>query len=81
MRKLELTFKSENGKNKTLSLNYVDGKLDTSVVMPAMQRLSAMNIFQDESGNLYKTPVAAKIVDTQNSSLFDTRVVVAPTAK
>ena len=49
--------------------------------MPAMQRLSAMNIFQDEAGNLYKTPVAAKIVDTQNSSLFDTRVVVAPTAK
>lgn len=81
MRKLELTFKSENGKNKKLTFNYVDGQLDSSVVMPAMQRLAGLNIFQDADGNLYKTPVAAKIVDTQNSPLFDTRVVATPAAE
>lgn len=81
MRKLELTFKNENGKNKNLTLNYIDGELDQNVVMPAMQRLSALNLFQDKDGNLYKTPVAAKIIDTETSPLFDTRIVAQPTSK
>ena len=39
MKKLELTFKSENGKNKNLGFNYVEGDLSADKVMKAMERL------------------------------------------
>ncbi|KPN80602.1 uncharacterized protein RZ56_01390 [Apilactobacillus kunkeei] len=74
MKKLELTFRSENGKNKNLGFNYVEGDLSADKIMPAMQRLAALDIFKDENGSLYKEPVAAKIVDTNNQVLFDNRV-------
>ena len=74
MKKLELTFKSENGKNKNLGFNYVEGDLTADKVMPAMQRLSELNIFRDEYGNLYKEPLAAKIIDTNDQVLFDNRI-------
>ncbi|KIM18506.1 hypothetical protein HW41_04375 [Apilactobacillus kunkeei] len=74
MKKLELTFKSENGKNKNLGFNYVEGDLSADKVMPAMQRLAELNLFRDKDGNLYQEPVAAKIVDTTNQVLFDKRI-------
>ncbi|MGQ2282674.1 DUF2922 domain-containing protein [Apilactobacillus kunkeei] len=74
MKKLELTFKSENGKNKNLGFNYVEGDLSADKVMPAMQRLSELNLFRDKDGSLYQEPVAAKIVDTTNQVLFDKRI-------
>ncbi|CAI2627778.1 DUF2922 domain-containing protein [Lactobacillus kunkeei] len=74
MKKLELTFKSENGKNKNLGFNYIEGDLTADKVMPAMQRLSDLNLFRDKDGNLYKEPVAAKIIDTNNQVLFDKRI-------
>ncbi|CAI2564451.1 DUF2922 domain-containing protein [Lactobacillus kunkeei] len=74
MKKLELTFKSENGKNKNLGFNYVEGDLSADKVMPAMQRLAELNLFRDKDGSLYQEPVAAKIVDTTNQVLFDKRI-------
>ncbi|CAI2565379.1 hypothetical protein AKUH4B114J_02720 [Apilactobacillus kunkeei] len=74
MKKLELTFKSENGKNKNLGFNYVEGDLSADKVMPAMQRLAELNLFRDNDGSLYQEPVAAKIVDTTNQVLFDKRI-------
>lgn len=81
MKKLELTFKSENGKNKNLGFNYIEGDLSADEVLPAMQRLSELNIFSDKDGALYKEPVAAKIVDTTNQVLFDKRIKADNSAK
>ncbi|GAT90324.1 DUF2922 domain-containing protein [Apilactobacillus kunkeei] len=81
MKKLELTFKSENGKNKNLGFNYVEGDLSTDKVMPAMQRLAELNLFRDKDGSLYQEPVAAKIVDTTNQVLFDKRIKTNTPAK
>ncbi|AYF91990.1 DUF2922 domain-containing protein [Apilactobacillus bombintestini] len=73
MKKLVLTFKSDDGKNKKLNLNYVEGSVDREQVMGYMNRLASLNIFQNENGSLYRVPVAAKVVDTNTNSLFDTR--------
>lgn len=81
MKKLELTFKSENGKNKNLGFNYVEGDLSTDKVMPAMQRLAELNLFRDKDGSLYQEPVAAKIIDTTNQVLFDKRIKTDNSAK
>ncbi|KPN83870.1 MULTISPECIES: DUF2922 domain-containing protein [Lactobacillaceae] len=81
MKKLELTFKSENGKNKNLGFNYVEGDLSADKVMPAMQRLSELNLFRDKDGSLYQEPVAAKIIDTTNQVLFDKRIKTDNSAK
>ncbi|KOY77156.1 uncharacterized protein RZ71_10670 [Apilactobacillus kunkeei] len=81
MKKLELTFKSENGKNKNLGFNYVEGDLTADKVMPAMQRLAELNLFRDKDGSLYQEPVAAKIVDTTNQVLFDKRIKTNTSAK
>ena len=81
MKKLELTFKSENGKNKNLGFNYVEGDLSADKVMPAMQRLAELNLFRDKDGSLYQEPVAAKIIDTTNQVLFDKRIKTDNSAK
>ncbi|KOY79699.1 DUF2922 domain-containing protein [Apilactobacillus kunkeei] len=81
MKKLELTFKSENGKNKNLGFNYVEGDLSADKVMPAMQRLAELKLFRDKDGILYQEPVAAKIVDTTNQVLFDKRIKTNTSSK
>lgn len=73
MKKLVLTFKSDDGKNKKLNLNYVEGSVDREKAMSYMNRLASLNIFQNENGSLYRAPVAAQVVDTNTNSLFDTR--------
>lgn len=73
MRKLELVFKSEDQKVKTLRLNYVSGKLDNEALQSAMNRIGALKMFRVNGMNQYQVPVAARYIDTNTETIFDTR--------
>ncbi|UQS84941.1 DUF2922 domain-containing protein [Apilactobacillus apisilvae] len=73
MRKLELVFKSEEQKVKTLRLNYVSGTLDNNALISDMNRIAALKIFQVNGMNQYQIPLAARYVDTKTDEIFDTR--------
>ncbi|MCK8625182.1 DUF2922 domain-containing protein [Apilactobacillus xinyiensis] len=73
MKHLELTFQTEDRKIKTLKLNYASEALGLNEVQGAMNRIAALNMFQHGGINLYKVPVAAKYVDTNTETIFDTR--------
>ncbi|WP_105957260.1 DUF2922 domain-containing protein [Apilactobacillus quenuiae] len=73
MKKLELVFKSEDQKVKTLRLNYVSGKLDNETLLSAMNRIGALKMFKVNGMNQYQVPVAARYVDTNTETIFDTR--------
>ncbi|TPR19072.1 DUF2922 domain-containing protein [Apilactobacillus timberlakei] len=73
MKKLELVFKSEDQKVKTLRLNYVSSKLDNEALLSAMNRIGALKMFRVNGMNQYQVPVAARYVDTNTETIFDTR--------
>ncbi|TPR51084.1 DUF2922 domain-containing protein [Apilactobacillus micheneri] len=73
MKKLELVFKSEDQKVKTLRLNYVSSKLDNEALISAMNRIGALKMFKVNGMNQYQVPVAARYVDTNTETIFDTR--------
>ncbi|TPR41455.1 DUF2922 domain-containing protein [Apilactobacillus micheneri] len=73
MKKLELVFKSEDQKVKTLRLNYVSSKLDNEALISAMNRIGALKMFRVNGMNQYQVPVAARYVDTNTETIFDTR--------
>lgn len=74
MKKLELVFKSEDQKVKTLRLNYVSGKLDNETLQSAMNRIGALKMFKVNGMNQYQVPVAARYIDTNTDTIFDNRV-------
>ncbi|TPR50376.1 DUF2922 domain-containing protein [Apilactobacillus micheneri] len=73
MKKLELVFKSEDQKVKTLRLNYVSDKLDNETLQSAMNRIGALKMFKVNGMNQYQIPVAARYVNTNTETIFDTR--------
>ncbi|TPR26150.1 DUF2922 domain-containing protein [Apilactobacillus micheneri] len=73
MKKLELVFKSEDQKVKTLRLNYVSGQLDNETLQSAMNRIGALKMFKVNGMNQYQVPVAARYIDTNSETIFDTR--------
>ncbi|TPR43665.1 DUF2922 domain-containing protein [Apilactobacillus micheneri] len=81
MKKLELVFKSEDQKVKTLRLNYVSGKLDNEALQSAMNRIGALKMFKVNGMNQYQVPVAARYIDTNSETIFDTRNEDKQTAK
>ncbi|TPR13071.1 DUF2922 domain-containing protein [Apilactobacillus timberlakei] len=81
MKKLELVFKSEDQKVKTLRLNYVSSKLDNEALLSAMNRIGALKMFRVNGMNQYQVPVAARYVDTNTETIFDTRNEDKQTAK
>ncbi|GAA6236882.1 DUF2922 domain-containing protein [Apilactobacillus micheneri] len=74
MKKLELVFKSEDQKVKTLRLNYVSGQLDNEALQSAMNRIGALKMFKVNGMNQYQVPVAARYIDTNTDTIFDNRV-------
>ncbi|TPR37635.1 DUF2922 domain-containing protein [Apilactobacillus micheneri] len=81
MKKLELVFKSEDQKVKTLRLNYVSSKLNNEALISAMNRIGALKMFRVNGMNQYQVPVAARYVDTNTETIFDTRNEDKQTAK
>lgn len=74
VKKLLLQFKNEKNTNNTLVLKDVLEPIDPAKVQAAMAVIAQSNVFEDKKGKKkYVTPVAAKVVNTEDNSVFDLR--------
>lgn len=70
MKKLQLKFKTADGKNKDLALNYVKDGLDEKTVKEAMDKIQASKLFEKNTIQLYNEVLGAKYVDREESTIF-----------
>ncbi|USS85745.1 DUF2922 domain-containing protein [Fructilactobacillus myrtifloralis] len=70
MKILELVFKTEQHKVRTLQLNYANQNLEASKVEDLMKRISALEMFKKDGINLYATPVAARYAENSKYPIF-----------
>ncbi|MCM0598292.1 DUF2922 domain-containing protein [Periweissella fabalis] len=74
VKKLLLQFKNEKNTINTLVLKDVLEPIDPAKVQAAMNVIAQSNIFVDKNGKKkYVTPLAAKVVNTEDNSVFDLR--------
>ena len=77
MKNLQLKFKSSEGANKSISLDYASENLDEKTVREAMQQIADANVFEKNTEVFYQTPLSAKYIETNETNIFTT----APVAK
>ncbi|USS89216.1 DUF2922 domain-containing protein [Fructilactobacillus cliffordii] len=70
MKLLELVFKSEQHKVRTLQLNYANQNLEAAQVEDLMKRIAALEMFKKDGVNLYATPVAARYAENNKYPIF-----------
>ncbi|WP_334332081.1 MULTISPECIES: DUF2922 domain-containing protein [unclassified Companilactobacillus] len=70
MKKLQLKFKTADGKNKDLVLSYVKDGLDKDTVREAMNKIQASKLFEKNTYQLYNEILGAKYVDREESTIF-----------
>lgn len=70
MKKLQLRFMTADGKKKNLVLNYIKDELKSEVVKGAMEKISASNLFEKDSIQLYKTAADAKYIERVETEIF-----------
>lgn len=70
MRGLQLGFKTQSGKKRSLSLKYIDQNLDAATVLQQMQAIAAAKLFVKNNEEIYFEPVSAKYVETKEVPLF-----------
>lgn len=71
MKILELVFKTEQHKVRSLKFNYANQNLTDNEVRGLMKRISDLDMFEKDGVKLYATPVGARYLDRQNYSIFD----------
>ena len=70
MKKLQLRFKTSDGKKRNLVLNYVKADLDKNTVRQAMDKISASKLFEKDTVELYQEVVDAKYIDRTETKVF-----------
>ncbi|AKP67252.1 DUF2922 domain-containing protein [Companilactobacillus ginsenosidimutans] len=70
MKKLQLSFKTEDGKNRNLILNYMNESLDDITTKQAMGKIVASKIFSQKDVLLFAEALAAKYVDRVENPIF-----------
>lgn len=70
--KLELCFKTGEGKSKTIGINQPVMDLDSAVVEAAMQKVVDQNMFEKEGVNLFESIKGARYVTRTVDELFET---------
>ncbi|WP_119318728.1 DUF2922 domain-containing protein [Companilactobacillus formosensis] len=70
MKKLQLRFKTSDGKKRNLVLNYVKAGLDENTVRQAMDKISASKLFEKDTVELYKEVLDAKYIDRTETKVF-----------
>ena len=70
MKKLQLRFKTSEGKKRKLVLNYVKSGLDENTVRQAMDKISASKLFERDTVELYKEVLDAKYIDRTETKVF-----------
>lgn len=71
MKKLQLSFKTAEGKRKNLTLNYVKADLDPAVVKTAMSKITTSKIFEKDTVQLYQEILGAKYIDRTETEVFE----------
>lgn len=71
MKKLQLSFKTAEGKRKNLTLNYVKADLDPAVVKTAMDKITTSKIFEKNTVQLYQEILGAKYIDRTETEVFE----------
>lgn len=61
MKQLEMVFKSQNNKVRTLRLSYVNQELDAIKVKEAMTKIAELKMFKQNGEYLYVTPSFSKL--------------------
>ncbi|MDN6194130.1 MAG: DUF2922 domain-containing protein [Alkalibacterium sp.] len=69
--KLELKFKTSEGKTRTLSVNQPTLGLEPTLVQEAMEAIAAQNIFEQEDVQLYNQVQSARYVTRSTNDLFE----------
>lgn len=70
MKQLEMVFKSQNNKVRTLRLSYVNQELDAIKVKEAMTKIAELKMFKQNGEYLYVTAVSANYTETKDQSIF-----------
>lgn len=70
MKKLQLKFKTAEGHNKNLVINYVKADLDPTVVKAGMDKIKASKLFEKNTVQLYQDIVGAKYIDRTETEVF-----------
>lgn len=70
--KLELCFKTGEGKSKMIGINQPVMDLDSAVVEAAMQKVVDQNMFEKEGVNLFESIKGARYVTRTVDELFET---------
>ncbi|MDO1604755.1 DUF2922 domain-containing protein [Lactobacillus sp. YT155] len=70
MKKLQLGFKTEDGKTKILTLNYFKADLTSDEVKKAMQSIADAKLFVKEGQEMYHQAVSAKYVTRTEEDIF-----------
>ncbi|WP_129045461.1 DUF2922 domain-containing protein [Companilactobacillus metriopterae] len=70
MKKLQLSFKTAEGKSKNLVLNYVKDDLDAQTVKDAMSKISASKLFEKDDIKLYQEAASAKYIERVEKVIF-----------
>ncbi|MCY9806341.1 DUF2922 domain-containing protein [Lentilactobacillus senioris] len=73
MKHLKLIYRNSDSKLNTLRLTYAQENLTEAVTKKAMQDIAALQMFDNDGVNPYVEPVAARYVETNTDSIFDTR--------
>lgn len=70
MKQLELIFKNEEGKNRTIRLKEPKDNLNPETVQQAMDRISQADAFYLEGKKLYVEPSSARYVERNVTDIF-----------
>lgn len=69
--KLELNFKTEEGRNKRLTIDYPKLDLTAEEIIPVMQTIVDTDIFYKEGEDSYGAVDSARYIETTIEEIFD----------
>lgn len=70
MKKLQLNFKTQDGKKRGLTLNLIKEDLDPVTIRTAMEKIIKSRLFAKEDLQIYTEVVNAKYVERNEKVVF-----------
>lgn len=71
MKQLQLNFKTSEGKNKILMVNYFKDDLNEEQIKSAMQDIAKSKIFVKDDTELYHEAIGAKYITRTEETIFE----------
>ncbi|MFD1472229.1 DUF2922 domain-containing protein [Companilactobacillus mishanensis] len=70
MKKLQMRFKTAEGKKRDLVLNYINEDLEEAVTHSAMEKIVSSKIFEKDTVQLFSETLGAKYVERTEKAIF-----------